>query len=63
MSETSIIGKSRDVPGGPVVKKLPANAGDTSLIPGPGRSYRTTEEQLSPRATTTEPMLGNKRSR
>ena len=26
-----------DFPGGPVVKKPPANAGDTELIPGPGR--------------------------
>ena len=27
-----------DFPGGPVVKKLPANAGDMGLIPGPGGS-------------------------
>ena len=27
----------QDLPGGPVVKNLPANAGDTSLTPGPGR--------------------------
>ena len=26
-------------PGGTVVKKPPANAGDTGLIPGPGRSH------------------------
>ena len=26
-------------PGGAVVKSLPANAGDTGLIPGPGRSH------------------------
>ena len=25
-----------DFPGGPVVKTLPSNAGDTSLIPGQG---------------------------
>ena len=25
--------------GGPVVKSLPVNAGDTGLIPGPGRSH------------------------
>ena len=30
---------SGDFPGGPVVKNLPANAGDTGLIPGPGRSH------------------------
>ena len=27
-------------PGGPVVKKLPANAGDTGSILGPGRFHR-----------------------
>ena len=26
-------------PGGSVVKNLPANAGDTALIPDPGRSH------------------------
>ena len=29
----------RDFPGGAVVKNPPANAGDTGLSPGPGRSY------------------------
>ena len=29
----------RDLPGGAVVKKPPANAEDTSLIPGAGRSH------------------------
>ena len=33
-----------DVPGGPMVRNLPANAGDTGLIPGP----------LSPCITATE---------
>ena len=28
-----------DFPGGAVVRKLPANAGDTGSIPGPGRSH------------------------
>ena len=28
-----------DFPGGAVVKNLPANAGDTGLSPGPGRSH------------------------
>ena len=28
----------KDFPSGPVVKNPPANAGDTGLIPGPGRS-------------------------
>ena len=35
----SIIKKGRDFPGGTVVKNPPANAGDTGLIPGPGRSH------------------------
>ena len=29
----------KDVLGGPVVKNLPASAGDTGSIPGPGRSH------------------------
>ena len=28
-----------DFPGGTVVKNLPADAGDTGSIPGPGRSH------------------------
>ena len=28
-----------DFPAGPVVKSQTANAGDTGLIPGPGRSH------------------------
>ena len=30
---------SWDFPGGTVVENPPANAGDTGLSPGPGRSY------------------------
>ena len=47
-------------PGGAVVKNPPANAGDTGLSPGPGRSHMTQSNSarapqlLSPRATTTE---------
>ena len=29
----------QDLPGGPVVKNLPANAGDTGPMPGTGRSH------------------------
>ena len=29
----------QDSPGGPVVKNLPANAGDPGLIPEPGKSH------------------------
>ena len=43
-------------PSGSVVKNLPANAGDTGLIPGPGRSPHATE-QLSPGTTTIQPVL------
>ena len=49
-----------DFPGGVVVRNLPANAGDTGLSPGPGRSHtrRSNEARepqlLSPRAATTE---------
>ena len=28
-----------DFPGGTVIKNPPANAGDTGLIPGPGKSH------------------------
>ena len=31
--------RSRDFPGGLVVKNPPASAGDTGLSPGPGRSH------------------------
>ena len=31
--------EDRDLPGGTVVKNLPANAGDTGLSPGPGRFH------------------------
>ena len=43
----------RDFPGGAVDKNLSVNAGDTALIPGPGRSHAV--EQLSPCTTTFEP--------
>ena len=31
--------RPRDFPGGAVVENPPANAGDTGLFPGPGRSH------------------------
>ena len=54
-------------PGGLVVKDLPDNTGDMSLIPGTGRPHMprsneatTTEPMLqSPEAATTEPMCHN----
>jgi len=45
---------SRDSPGDPVVKDLPANAGDMGLILGPGTKISHTTRQLSPHTTTTE---------
>ena len=39
-------------PGGSVVKNIPVNARDMGSIPGPHAM-----EQLSPCATTTEPVL------
>ena len=53
---TPILQKIRDFPGGPVVKNLPSNAGDTSSIPGRGSKIPHAAEQLSPRATTIEPV-------
>ena len=37
--ETGIRKAKWGFPGGPVVKNLPDNAGDTVSIPGPGRSH------------------------
>ena len=36
--------KKQDFPGGSVVKNPPANAGDTSLIPGLGRFHMTFQD-------------------
>ena len=44
---------SQTFPGGAVDKNLPANAGDTGSVPGPGRFPHATE-QLSLCATTAE---------
>ena len=35
-------------PGGSVVKNLPANAGDTGLIPDPGRSHTPRSNKARP---------------
>lgn len=47
----------RDFPGGPVVKNLSCNAGDTGWIPGWGTRTPHTVEQLNVHATDTEPPL------
>ena len=50
-------------PGGAVVKHPPANAGDTGLIPGPGRSHMLRSNKvrapqlLSLRSRAREPQL------
>ena len=44
----------RDFPGGPVVKNLLSNAGDTDLIPGQGTKIPHAMGQLSPCVTTRE---------
>ena len=47
------------IPGGPVVKNPSCNAGDSGSIPGQGTKNPHAMGQLSPRATTTEPMCHN----
>ena len=49
----------RDSPGDPVVKNLPCNAGDVSLIPGLGTKIPHSGEQLNLRAETAEPTCHN----
>ena len=44
----------RDFPGGLVVESLPANGGDTGLIPGPGTRISPDVRQLHTCTTTTE---------
>ena len=51
-----------DFPGGPVVKNPPSNAGDVGSIPGRGTKSPHAPEQLSPHATSTEPMCHNYRA-
>ena len=48
--------KKRDLPGGPVVKNPPFNAGEMGSFPGCGTRVPYTMEQLSLSSTTTEPM-------
>ena len=49
----------KDFPGCPVVKNPPCNAGDMGSTPGQGTKIRHALEQLSPHATTTEPVYHN----
>ena len=58
-----VIRASWDFPGGPVVKNPPSNAADTGSISGRGTKIPHAMGQLSPRATTTELVHLNERSR
>ena len=49
----------RDSPGGPVVKNPPCNAGDMGSIAGWEPKIPYAVKQLSPRATTTDPVRHN----
>ena len=51
--------KGRDFLGGPVVKKLPSNAGDGGSIPGGGTKNPYATGQLSLCASTREPTRRN----
>ena len=52
------LNKTRDFPGGPVVKNLPSNAGDVGSIPGRGTKIPHAVGQLSSH-TTPEPASLN----
>ena len=52
-----------DFPGGPVVKNPPANAGDTGLVPSPGRFHmpRGNEAHVPPVSPCTESLRSTTR--
>ena len=55
--------EGRDLPRGPVVKKLPSHAWDMGLIPGWGTKIPDAAKQLNPQATTGEkPAWHNEKS-
>ena len=56
-------GNFLDFPGGPVVKNLPYNAGESGLIPGQGTKIPHAVGQLNPGTTTTEFTCVNERTR
>ena len=53
-SESEAETAAGNFPGGPVVKNLPCNAGDKSLIPGWGTKILHALEQLSSHTATTK---------
>ena len=54
VSKQTIKNASGDLPGGPVIKNPPSNAGDTGSIPGRGTKIPHAAGQLSLSATTTK---------
>ena len=56
MKENMHENRSRDFPGGPVVKNLLSNAGDTGSTPGQGTKIPHAMGKLSLNAANTEPM-------
>ena len=52
----------RDFPGGPMVKNLPSNTGETGSMPGWGTKFPCSSEQLSPCTTTSESVCCKERS-
>ena len=57
--ETAQVG---DVPGGPVVKNPPSNAGETGMIPGQRAKIPHAPGQLSSSATTKEARVPQRKS-
>jgi len=56
MQEGSVLKWMVRLPGDPVVKNLPADAGDTNSIPDPGGSHML-QDNYAHVPLTTEPML------
>ena len=51
---STIKNRTRDFPGGPMVKNPPSNAGDAGSIPGQGTKIPHAMGQLNPHAATRE---------
>ena len=54
--------QTRNFAGGPVVKNLPSNTGDTGLIPGQGTKIPPAVGQLSPCTPASEPTYSGARA-
>ena len=52
----------KDLPGSPVIKNLPSNAGGMVLIPGWGTKIPHPLEQLNPSTTSREPVCHDERA-